>query len=392
MANRSDYDVVIIGGGIMGSSTACHLALAGHADRTCVIEPDPTYEFAATPRSSGTVRQTFSLPENIRMSQYGREVYLDFERLMAVDGEPAHLDRRQGGTSFLVSGAEAVGGIEANWCTQTALGVRVELLDGPGFQARFPSVNVADIDAAAHSPDDFWIDPYGALMGMRRKARSLGVTYLKDRVVGLEAEQGRVRRVVLESGTKIEAARVVNVANCWAPEICAMLGMKIPVEPMRRQTFYFEAAGEFEPMGVTRELSGLSFRPEGQGFVCGFTRSEPGGFNWSIDYDWFEAEIWPGLAHRVKKFEAIKLRHAWSGHYDENRLDANVIIGPWVGGIENFYIACGFSGHGLMQGPAIGRALTELLLEGEYRTIDLSRFSYQRIVDNTPVPEHGPPS
>ncbi|MBI4183535.1 MAG: FAD-binding oxidoreductase [Proteobacteria bacterium] len=386
------YDVVLVGGGIMGSSAAYHLAVAGHAAETCVVEPDPTYEFAATPRATGTVRQIFSEPENIRMSQYGREVYGNFAALMAVDGDAPDVNFRKGGYSFLVRGKEAVRVIEANWRTQTGLGANALLLDGKGYGARFPSINVRDVDAAVYSPDDGWIDPYAALMGFRRKAARLGVKYLKDRVVGLEANGRRVRRVVLESGARIEAGRVVNVANCWAPAICAMVGMRVPVEPMRRQTFYFECRAEIEPLGVTRELSGLSFRPEGRGYIGGLTRREPAGFNWSVEPEWFESDIWPKLANRVPKFEAIKLGRAWSGHYDENRFDGNVIIGPWTGGLENFYVACGFSGHGLQHGPAIGRALKELLLDGGYRTIDLSRFSYKRILDNRPVYEVGPPS
>ncbi|MBI4184469.1 MAG: FAD-binding oxidoreductase [Proteobacteria bacterium] len=385
-------DFVIIGGGIMGSSIAYHLAGSGRAGEVVVIEPDPTYEFAATPRSTGGVRQLFSVPENIWMSQYGHQVYGNFAALMAVNGDAPDINFRHQGYLFMGSGREDVKTLIANWEVQAANGARVELLDRKGLKHRFPSLTVEDIDAAVFSPDDGFIDPYSALMGFRRKAISLGATYLKDRVVGLEAGRKKVERVVLESGRRLDAKVVVNVANCWGPEICAMVGMKVPVYPMRRMTFYYEIRETLEPMALTRHISkGASFRPEGAGYISGLTKyDEPAGFNWEVDYNWFEQRIWPQLAHRVKAFEALKVKRGWSGHYDQNSLDGNVIVGRWIGGLENFYIALGFSGHGLQHGPAMGRAMKELLLDGGYQTIDLSRFSYQRVLDNAPIAEFGP--
>jgi len=384
--------IVIVGGGIMGSSTAYHLALAGLGADTVVIEPDPTYEFAATPRAVGGIRQLFSVPENIRQSQYGHEFYADFETRMAVDGEPAHIDLRRHGYMFLGSGAEDARVLEANWRIQTGEGARVLLLDGNGVKERFPSLETDDIDAAVLSPDDGFMDPHSALMGFRRKAVSLGIEYVQDRVVGLEASRTKVERVVLESGRVLDADVVVNAANCWAPDICAMVGMKVPVVPMRRMNFFYTCRAEFEPLPLTRHISqGVSFRPEGAGFLSGRTNlAEPSGFNWDVDYDWFDSMIWPGLARRVKAFEAVKLGRCWAGHYDQNTLDGNAIIGPWVGGLENFHVACGFSGHGLQHAPAVGRALKELIVDGGWLTLDLSRLSYRRVLDGMPLAEVGP--
>lgn len=384
--------IVIIGGGIMGSSTAYHLALAGHAGDVVVIEPDPTYALAATPRATGGVRQLFSVPENIRMSQFGHAFYAAFEEAMAVNGEPARIDLRRQGYLFLGSGRGDAEVLEANWRIQTGEGANVLLLDREGIRERFPSLVVDDLDIAAFSPDDGFMDPYSALMGFRRKAIDLGITYVQDRVVDIEAGRTRVERIMLESGRKLDCEVAVNTANCWAPEICAMVGMTVPVAPMRRMTFYFDCRAEFEPLPLTRHISqGVSFRPEGAGFISGLTNlAEPPGFNWEVDYDWFDQRIWPGLARRVLAFEAIKLTNAWAGHYDQNALDGNAIIGPWTGRLDNFLIACGFSGHGLQHAPAVGRALTELILHGGYRTLDLSRLSYQRIVDGKPLAEVGP--
>jgi glycine/D-amino acid oxidase-like deaminating enzyme len=133
-------------------------------------------------------------------------------------------------------------------------------------------------------------------------------------------------------------------------------------------------------MPLTRHISrNVSFRPQGAGYISGNTRyDEPPGFNWEVDYPYFDEAIWPGLADRVPAFEALKMTSAWAGHYDQNSLDNNAILGPWVGGLENFLIALGFSGHGLMQAPAVGRGLSELLLHGSYQTLGLSRLGYQR--------------
>jgi glycine/D-amino acid oxidase-like deaminating enzyme len=144
-------------------------------------------------------------------------------------------------------------------------------------------------------------------------------------------------------------------------------------------------------MPSTRHISGnVSFRRLGAGYMCGNTTyDEPRGFNWEIDYSYFDEAIWPGLAERVPAFEALKVKSACAGHYDENTPDNNAILGPWVGGLENFHTALGFSGHGLMQAPAVGRGLSELLLHGRYQTLDLSRFGYRRSLDGVPFARRG---
>ena len=170
-----------------------------------------------------------------------------------------------------------------------------------------------------------------------------------------------------------------------------MVGMKIPVEPVRRQTFFFDIQGEIESFPGVRDHTGLSVRPDGAGFVTGKTAAgRDAGFNWDLDHREFDDDLWPLMAHRSRSFEAVKYKGGWVGHYDQNRLDGNPILGHWTGGLENFIIAAGFSGHGLQHAPAVTRGLSELILHGEYRSFDLSVFSYRRIVENTPIPDSGP--
>ncbi len=383
-------DIIIIGGSIMGSSIAYHLAMTGRAGDVCVIEPDPTYEWAAAPRSSGGVRLMHGLFENIEMSRYGREVYKNFAQLMDVDGLPGSFDFLEHGYLYLVAGPDDVAAAEESWKIQTGLGVPNDLLDRDELSARFPSLYVGDVDAAIHGPQDGFIDPHAAVTGFRRKATSLGVTYIKDKVVDIQVSGGLAQAVVLESGEIISSDIIVNVAGAWGPEICAMVGMEVPVQPLSRNTFYFEIQGEVETMPLTKDPGGIAFRQEGAGFTVGLTDTDVAfGFNWEVDHDLFESRFWPVLAHRVPAFEALQVKRGWAGHYAFNHMDGNTIIGKWIGGLDNFYIATGFTGAGLQKGPAIGRAMTELLLNGGYQTIDLTRMSFQRVIDENPLIEIG---
>ena len=383
-------DIIIIGGSIMGSSIAYHLSVTGRAGNVCVIEPDPKYEWAAAPRSSGGVRLMHGLLENIEMSRYGREVYKNFSQLMDVDGLPGGFDFLEHGYLYLVSGPKDVKEAEESWKIQTGLGVPNDLLDRDELGTRFPSMYVDDVDAAIHGPQDGFIDPLAAVTGFRRKAISLGAKYINDRVMDIQVSGGLARSVELQSGEKILGDIIVNAAGAWGPNICAMVGMKVPVRPLSRNTFYFEIRGEVETMPLTKDPGGVVFRQEGAGFTSGLTDTDvPFGFNWNVSYDEFEKRFWPILAHRVPAFEALQMKRGWAGHYAFNHLDGNTIIGNWIGGLENFYIATGFTGAGLQKGPAIGRAMTELLLEGSYQTIDLTRMSYQRVIDEKPLFEVG---
>ncbi len=383
------YDVLVIGGGLIGSSVAYHLARRDGDGRIAVVEPDPTYEFATTPRGSGGVRQLFSRPENVALGAYGLDAYRDFAETMAVDGEPAEISFKPQGYLFLSDGG---GGrrMEENFRTQTANGVAAELLDQAALKARYPSVNFEDVSLGVLSAGDAWIDPHAALMGFRRKARSLGVEYIQDRVVDWTGEGGLARVVELESGGTIAADAFVLATGAWTGEVGRLIGWDLPIEPMSRQTHYFLCKTELENLPFLKAESDLAFRPEGAGYTGGIADwTVAGGWNWNYAPDWFETKVWPALAHRVPAMAELRLERTWACHYERNTLDLNGIIGRWEGGMENAYVAAGFSGHGIMQAPGAGRAISELILDGGYQTIDLTRLGYGRALANEPYPELG---
>ena len=386
--------MLIVGGGVIGSSIAYHLARDGRAGRVTVVERDPTYEFAATPRSLGGTRQQFSLPENVQMSQYGLGVWRAFAEEMAVDGEPARVDLKEQGYLFLADEAGLAGMLEA-FNVQRELGAPVEMLDRAALAERFPALSLDGIAAGVFGREDGWLDAYGALQGYRKKARSLGVAYVEDEVVGIDADLRRALGVRLKSGESRAVGKLVNAAGAWSPGVCAMVGMPLPVEPVRRMVFRFDIRDAIAPMPLTIDPSGVYFRPEGAGYLGGRSRlDEPAGVNFEVDFGYFDEAVWPVLAERVTAFEALKVGQAWACLYDVNRLDDNLIIGPWLDGpgrdgLENFYVACGFSGHGLQQAPAVGRAMAELILDGHFVTLDLTRLSYQRVIDSRPLRESG---
>lgn len=373
------YDVLIAGGAVMGSSVALFLKRLAPACTVAVIEPDDVYEFASTLRASGGARRLFSCPENIAMSNFS---------LAFISAAP-DVGWKNGGYLFIVP-PTGVDALTANYQTQRQHGVRVELLDRPGLQARFPSMHTADLAAGAHSLDDGWCDPHSLLQWLRRQARSLGVEYLRDKVAGFEHDNACVRKARLASGTVIAADHFVNAAGAWSKQVCAMIGMPLPIEPLRRFEHYFETPNPIEPLPYVKDLARLAFRPEGDGYSGGLVNSdEPRGFNFDVDHHYFENAVWPALAHRFPAFGACRCRRTWSGLYEQNELDGNPVIGNWLGHADNFFVVSGFSGHGMMHAPAAGRAIAELIVYQRFETIDLARLGYARIAANQPYTERG---
>ncbi|HEX6102580.1 MAG TPA: FAD-binding oxidoreductase [Alphaproteobacteria bacterium] len=384
-------DVIIVGGGVIGSSVAYFLkGWVRFPGTVLVVEKDPTYERASTPRSAGGIRQQFSTPENIAMSMFGVQFVRSAGAHLEVDGERPEVSFVEQGYLFLATPA-GMAILQRNHEAQRAAGAEIELLDRGGLQHRFPWLNTDGLEGGGFGlRNEGWIDPYGLLQAFRRKARALGVTYVKDEVVGLERTGSQLSAAILKDAGRVACGALVNAAGAHAPEIAAMAGIALPVRPRKRFVYVFDCR---EPglsgAPLTIDPTGVYFRPEGASFICGVSPPEdrdPDCLDLEVEYELFEEVVWPTLAHRVPAFESIKLQRAWAGLYDYNTLDQNAILGPHPE-LSNYYTANGFSGHGLQQSPAVGRAIAELIQYGAFRSLDLSRFSYERVLAGRPLRE-----
>jgi glycine/D-amino acid oxidase-like deaminating enzyme len=237
---------------------------------------------------------------------------------------------------------------------------------------------------------DGHLDAYAFLNGFRIKAASMGAHFIKDEVVAVDTESTRATGVRLASGTNLRSDRIINCAGAWAGKIAETAGVRLPIEPVKRQVFVFDPAEKLgQSLPLTVLPSGLYFRPEtGGSVVTGKSFNEdPVGFEFTWDEKRFVESLWPDLAEFVPSFESLKLMRGWAGLYAVNRLDGNAILGEWPE-LKGFYLANGFSGHGLQQSPAVGRYLAELVT-GRPPTLDLSIFDPKRILENKPVEEVG---
>jgi len=378
MAQKA-YGILIVGGGVIGSSIAYHLLNDGLDGTVAVLEKDPSYEFASTPRSMGGVRQQFSTEINIRIGLYGIEVIEHFDDEMAVDGEPAHADYHPRGYLFLAD--------ENNWETiqkqyrlQRSLGVEVDLLTPAEVKDMLPHMNVEGLQGGSYGRRAGYLDAYGLLRGYQRKAKSLGANYIHAEVVEILRQKNRVHGVRTLKGDVLEGVSVVIAAGPWAAEVGAMAGVELPVAPTPQMAFCFDPAEKFDyELPFTFHPHGQWFRHEsGKQVVTGKDRNETPGFRFDWDRQYFEEELWPRLAHLVPSFERLKLMRGWGGLYAVNKLDHNALLGAYPG-LDGLYVAGGFSGHGLMQSPAAGKGMSELIRTGQYEMIDLSPLGLDRI-------------
>ncbi|WP_026621505.1 glycine/D-amino acid oxidase-like deaminating enzyme (plasmid) [Ensifer sp. WSM1721] len=396
---KDTYDVVIVGGAVIGSAVAYYLSANPDFDGSIlVIEKDPTYAKASTSLSSSSIRTQFSNPINVRISQYGSEVIRNFADMMQVENDRPDLCFHPGGYLFLASTLEQVQILRENHEVQISCGADVVLFNRDELADAFPHLNVSDIELASYGRSgEGWFNNTGLMYGFRNKARSLGAEYITDEVIGIGREGNKVTSVVLKSGRSIGAGTIVNGSGPRAALTARMAGLDIPVEPRKRTLFVFDCADT--PEGTANinsgrlplmiDPSGVFCRPEGRFFLSGCPPVEDPTSDWDDfepRYEEFEDIIWPALAERSPRFEAIKVVNQWAGHYDFNTLDHNLIVGRHPE-VRNFIFANGFSGHGLQQGPATGRGVSELVIYGEYRSLDLTEVGYERVVANRPFLE-----
>lgn len=376
------YDIVIIGGAIIGSSIAYYLREEGFSGSIALIERDPQFAHAATTLSCASIRQQFSIPENIRLSQFTLKL---FRRLKEEFGTDADIGFREGGY-LILAGENGLPILKANHDAQMAEGADIVLEDADALVRRFPWLSTEGITAGAYGrTGEGWFDAHAMLMLFRKALRGKKIDFITADVTGIERQGDRVTSVSLDNGETLEAGTVINAAGPNAGKVADMAGLALPVEPRKRNVFVFEAREKYADMPLLVDPSGIYVRPEGSVYITGGAEPEEGDGpadpqDFEPDWPLFEEVIWPVLATRIPAFEAIKPTRAWAGHYDYNTLDQNAVIGPHPE-VGNFLFANGFSGHGLQQAPAVGKALAELIVHGGYRTVDCSAFGYGRVAE-----------
>jgi glycine/D-amino acid oxidase-like deaminating enzyme len=382
-------DVAIVGGGVIGSAIAWFLAADPAFDgRIVVIERDPTYRYASSARSASSIRQQFSTPENIRMSQFGFTFLREIERHLALEGDAdsgtPDIGLTERGYLYLAA-APHVAPMRENHAAQVAAGVDVALLEPRELAASFPWLSVDGVALGSLGRHgEGWFDGYALMIAFRRAARHLGVEYRAGEATGIAIRRGRVEGVVLSDGTSLACGSLVDAAGPWAADVAALAGVTLPVEARRRTVFVFDLRGDLPGCPLVIDTSGAWFRPDGGAFI-GSIAPDPDddlpGLPLEVDRSAFEKRLWPALAARVPAFDAIRLTSAWAGYYEMNTFDHNAILGAHP------EFANGFSGHGIQQAPAVGRAIAELIAHGRYVSLDLSVFGYERIAAGRRVEE-----
>ena len=391
---KSTYDVVIVGGAIYGSSVAWFLADNPDFNGSIlVVERDPSYEFASTTHTNSCMRQQFSNEINVRVSQFAADYVKNFRTYMGGDPRAPELALQSFGYMYLADNEAFADALRQSQTVQAACGASTRIMSAGEIKRAYPFYNVDDILVGSHNrKDEGYFDGSTMFDWWQRSAREKGAEYIANEVVAMARNPAgtRVETVTLESGEFISCGTLVNASGPRASQTAHMAGIDIPVEPRKRYTFVFAAENPLDrDLPLTIDPAGVHMRTDGMHYLAGCAPDD----DRPVDYDDFvedhsiwQEKAWPVIARRIPQFEAIKLTNSWVGHYAFNTFDHNAILGPHTR-VENFIFVNGFSGHGLQQSPAMGRGTAELITYGEYKSLDLSPFSYERIANDEPFAE-----
>ncbi len=396
--NSKSYDVVIIGGALMGSSAAWFLSdNPDFKGSVLVVEKDPSYEWTSTARTNSCIRQQFSNEINVRISQFGAAFIKSFrDRLTPKSGADEALDipdvLLQSFGYLYLAGNDAFGEVLKD-CQklQASLGAGTRIMTPEEIKEAYPFYNLDGIVLGSHNlEDEGYFDGATMFDWWRRMARRSGIEYVTNEVVSIQRTSDRVDSVTLASGEVISTDMIVNASGPRAAVTARMAGLDIPIEPRRRYTFIFDAQTPLDrPLPLTIDPSGVHMRSDGQYYLCGCPPADDPAVafdDFDLDHEIWEEKLWPTIANRVPAFEAVKVINSWIGHYAYNTLDQNAVIGPHPD-VRNFIFVNGFSGHGFQQSPAMGRGVSELITYGEFRELDMSPLSYDRIARSEPFLE-----
>ena len=375
-------DVVIIGGGCMGASVAYHLA-ARSAGKIVLLEREKFLAMGSTGRNAGGIRHQFSTPVNIHLSNYSIDVIRRFPEIFGVSADYHAL-----GYLFLLTTPSQVEIFKKNIALQKSLGVHDVVFLEPAEIARLaPRVNLENVIGGSICPRDGTADPYTVTQTFASEARKRGAYIANEtEVIGIETARGKIARVKTNQGD-IATPNIVNCAGPWAGQIGAMAGLEIPIVPLRRQMFNTSEIPEIprdHPFIIDFTTS-LYFHPDSPGLLFGMSnRSETSSFNYAVD-EAFHFEMLEQAMYRLPLVEHARVTKQIAGLYEVTP-DAHPILGQ-ARDLYGFYNCAGFSGHGFQHSPAAGLALSEIILDGASKTIDVSMLDLERFREGRAIVE-----
>mgnify|MGYP001212742421 CR=1 FL=1 len=361
-------DVIIIGGGIIGTSTAYFLAKEGR--KVKVIERDPTYKQASFPLSLGGFRRQFYQKENILLGKFAKEFIFNLPNILKTEKNPNPTASMVPNGYLLMFGPEHAEEQYRALENHKACDAGTKNIKGTDLPQIFPYINNDGIETATYTDNktEGWIDPFMFHGALKSKAIELGAVFTKGEINDI---------------SDVKAKTIISAAGCWTNKLLK----DIPVVPQKHTVFRVKCPKHYPEMPLTGDLTtGVYWRPEGKEYLAGSPISVFDSEDLEPAWNDFEDLVWPALAKRIPAFEELKLTGGWAGYYDCNKLDNNAVVGKHPK-YDNVYLASGFTGRGLMQAPGIGRALTELIVYGSYQTIDISEFAVERVLNKNARPE-----
>ena len=385
----NNFDVIIAGGGVMGCATAYNLLKRNPSLKVAIVERDSGYQKSSTVLSDGNTRVQFNLPQNIEISKYALEVLATFEEDMATDAYKPSLHFRQQGDLFILS-ESSIEGARQGFATQTELGCDVQWLEPSEVPGLFPPFNPDSCVGATFGPKDGTMSPLDVLRGYRYKSIEMGATPIEASVATFQKEGNQITGVTLATGETLSAPIVLNTAGVWATALAQTVGVELPMKSIKRQVYSVESDISFDyTLPMLLLPTGQYVLHEGNNtFITGGALPDDPETEDDFSYDItrFEGRLWEQLIDFIPAFDKLKVVQGWAGLYAVNHFDGNAILGEWPE-LTGLFMANGFSGHGFQQCHGVGRYLAECIL-GDTPALDLSLFSPQRILDNTPVFEN----
>jgi FAD-dependent oxidoreductase domain-containing protein 1 len=372
--------IVIVGGGVVGCAAAYFFARE-HGVQATVLERDPSYRMASSALSASSIRQQFSTPINIALSQASLELMQPWrDELQFVEAGYLYL--------ATATGAAALEQLNA---LQRRAGADIHLLGRSALRARWPWLAVDDIALGSWGArGEGWFDGPALHQRLRREAIALGARFVRAEAQRFDVHGSQVQAVLDASGQRHAADHVLIAAGAWSAPLAAQLNATLPVSAKKRDVFVLDSPAKLPNCPLLIDPTGAWLRPEGvTGFLAG---APPRGDDAddapldAIDLEQFDAQLWPTLAARIPAFEALRVRSAWAGYYEMNTFDHNGLVGA-LPGWDNAHTACGFSGHGMQHALAVGRGMASFITHGKWGAIDLQALSPERVLRHEPLRE-----